>query len=355
MSTIAVTGLNATDNPAPGVAVARALKRADPETRVVGFAYDLLDPGNFAPEWFDDVFLIPYPSQGSDVLQSRLAEILDAVRLDAVIPNLDSELPAFVTLEGWLHEQGVGTFLPTRQQFDLRGKLHLADLGERADLPVPETAVLSDTSELYTLHEKLPYPIVVKGVFYGATVCHSLEDALHAYHDVLAKWGAPVLAQRVIRGKEIDVCAVGDGAGGLLGAVPMRKTLLTDKGKGWAGVAVKDPEALAMTERFMEASDWRGPCEVELIRDEDGKTWLLEINPRFPAWCYMTAAAGANLPWLAARAAMGDTIAPERRFEPGTMFVRISIDQIARLDDYEALATTGSLVDRNRRFDGENR
>lgn len=350
MTTIAVTGLNATDNPAPGVAVARALKAASPDVRVVGLAYDLLDPGNYAAEWFDDVFLVPYPSQGTEALQARLEVVLDAVGLDAVIPTLDSELPGFLRLEGWLRERGVGTFLPTREQLDLRSKLHLAELGRRADLAVPDTVVLGEASELYHLHERLPFPVVIKGVFYGARVCWALDEALAAYHDVIARWGAPVLAQAVVRGTEIDVAAVGDGRGGLLGAVPMRKTLLTDKGKGWAGVAIKDPEALAMAERFAAATRWRGPCEVEVLRDEDGRTWLLEINPRFPAWVFMTVAAGPNLPWVAARAALGEPVAADRAFRPGTMFVRISIDQIARLEDYEALATAGALVDRHGRF-----
>lgn len=348
MSTVAVTGLNATDNPAPGVAVARALKAADPATRVVGLAYDLLDPGNYAAEWFDDVFLFPYPSQGTEAVEARLRHVHARVGLDAIIPNLDSELPGFLALRPVLEELGIGTFLPSREQLDLRSKLHLARLGEAVDIPVPTTAVLSDASELYTLHERIPFPLVIKGVFYGAKIVGSLDEALHAYHDVLARWGGPVLAQQLVRGQEIDVASVGDGDGGLLGAVAMRKTMLTDKGKGWAGVAIADPEALALAERFMAATRWRGPCEVEVTRDEDGRTWLLEVNPRFPAWIYMTVAAGPNLPDLVARAALGQPVSPRREFRAGTMFVRISLDQIALLSDYAALATTGELVDRRK-------
>lgn len=355
MTTIAVTGLSATDNPAPGVGVARALKAADPGCRVVGLAYDLLDPGNYADAWFDDVFLIPYPSQGTEALQARLSVVLEQIPVDVLVPTLDSELPGFLAVEPWLNERGVRTYLPTREQLELRSKLHLAELGERVGLAVPETLVLSEARALYDLHERLPFPIVIKGVFYGARVCHALDEALVAYHDVLARWGAPVLAQRVVRGSEIDVAAVGDGEGGLIGAVPMRKTLLTDKGKGWAGVAIKDPEALALTERFMATTRWRGPCEVELLRDDEGETWLLEINPRFPAWIYMTAAAGPNLPWQVVGAALGRSSIVDRSFEAGTMFVRISVDQIARLEDYEALATAGALVDRHGRFGGGQR
>ena len=50
--TIAVTGLNATDNPAPGVGVLRALRESGPKDRLVGLAYDALDPGVYAAETY---------------------------------------------------------------------------------------------------------------------------------------------------------------------------------------------------------------------------------------------------------------------------------------------------------------
>ncbi len=343
MSTVAVTGLNATDNPAPGVAVARALKAADPATRVVGLAYDLLDPGNYALEWFDDVFLFPYPSQGTEAIEARLRYIHEKVPLDAVIPNLDSELPGFLALAPVLSSLGVGSFLPSREQLDLRSKQHLAELGERVGIPVPETVVLSDASELYTVHERVPYPFVVKGVFYGAKIVSALDEALLAYHDMLARWGGPVLVQRLVSGQEIDVAAVGDGDGGLVGAVAMRKTLLTDKGKGWAGIAVMDPALIETTRAFMAASRWQGPCEVEVMRDHEEKYQLLEINPRFPAWTYLSAGAGMNLPMAVVRLALGEKVAPMTEFKVGTMFVRISLDQIAQLEDFQVLTQSGEL------------
>jgi carbamoyl-phosphate synthase large subunit len=146
-----------------------------------------------------------------------------------------------------------------------------------------------------------------------------------------------------VKGTEYDVVAVGDGRGGLIGAVPMRKTTITKDGKGWAGIAVKDPALLEATERFMAASRWRGPCEVEVMRADDGSIQLMEINPRFPAWSYLSAGAGMNLPWAVVRLALGEAVEATRDFEVGTMFVRIAIDQIARIEDLETLSTTGEL------------
>lgn len=343
---IAVTGLNATDNPGPGVSVLRAL-RADAELRVrtVGLAYDALEPGIYARDIVDDVFLIPYPKEGTEALEERLRYVDERVGgLRAVIPTLDAELPSFIALEPVLRELGVGTFLPSRAQLELRSKAHLMSLGGRAGITVPKAKVLGDVEALHTLHEEMPYPVVVKGVYYGATVVRNVDEAIRAFHHTVAAWGLPVIVQEHVAGEEYDVVAVGDGRGGLVGAVPMRKTYLTDKGKGWAGITVKDPGLFEVTERFMEASRWRGPCEVEVMKAKDGRYHLMEINPRFPAWTYLSAGAGMNLPAAVARLAMGQAVTPMRAFQAGTMFVRIALDQIATLEDLQTITTEGERV-----------
>ncbi len=343
--TVGVTALNATDNPAPGVGVIRSL-RAEPSFRgrVVGLTYDSLDPGIYARDLVDDVFLVPYPSQGVEALLQRLAYIRARVGLDVVVPTVDSELDAYIAIQDDLAALGIGVLLPSREQLALRAKSNLARLGADSAIPVPDTRVVSDVSELYRIHESIPYPFYVKGVYYGARQARSIDEAVAAFHATVAQWGLPVIVQRGVSGVEYDVVAVGDGRGNTVGSVPMKKTFLTDKGKGWAGVAVKDPGLLEMTDRFMAATHWRGPCEVEVCRDDDGRYHLLEVNPRFPAWVYLSAGAGMNLPWAAVRMAAGERVEPMTTFKVGTMFVRISLDQIADIADLQKIAATGEIL-----------
>lgn len=341
---IAVTGMNATDNPGPGVAVIRSLRHhPDFRGRVVGLAYDALEPGVYADAIVDDVFLIPYPSQGVAALRQRLAYIHERVGLDVVIPTLDAELPAFVDLAPELREMGVGTFLPSREQLDLRSKAKLAALGAHG-LPVPPTRVLTDVRQLYTIHESLTYPLVVKGPYYGARVARTLDEAIAGFHRMVAEWGFPIIVQQFVAGEEVCVVAVGDGEGGLVGAVQMRKTVITDKGKGWAGIAIRDKGLDDLTAKFMTATRWRGPCELEVIRDPEGGYHVLEVNPRFPAWCYLSAGAGMNLPFAVAELAAGRAVSPLREYRVGTMFVRIALDQIADVAGLSRISTDGEIV-----------
>ena len=208
---------------------------------------------------------------------------------------------------------------------------------------MPKTAVITSEGELRRVHEKIPYPFFVKGVFYGATLVTCLEEAFAAFHKVMAQWGVPVILQAMVQGEELNVVGLGDGQGGLWGAVPMKKLLLTDKGKGWAGVTIRDPDLLAVAERFAAATKWRGPFEVEVIRDRAGNYHLIEINPRFPAWVHLATAAGVNLPSATCALAMGGNPRPTREYVVGTMFVRISLDQVTDLADFEKLVTAGEV------------
>ena len=341
--TIAVTGLNATDNPGPGVGVIRALRDANPRDNYIGLAYDALDPGIYATELVRDVFLLPYPSQGLDPLIARLEYIHERVGLDVIIPTLDAELLSFIEAEPRLRELGIATFLPSRAQLELRGKAELASLGLRAGLSVPATAVLHDARELELVHHQVAYPLFVKGVFYGATLAHNFDEAVTAFHKAAAQWGLPVIVQTRISGDELNVVAVGDGKGGLVGAVAMKKLLITDKGKGWAGVTIKDGALMDLTRDFMAATSWRGPCELELIRDRWGTYHLIEINPRFPAWVFLSAAAGMNLARSVVELALGRRLTPLTDYAVGKLFVRISLDQIASLEDFQNVVVHGEL------------
>ncbi len=343
--TVAVTGLNAGDNPGPGVAVVRSL-RSDPEFqgRIIGLAYDVMDPGLYLPDLLDGALLLPYPSEGRQALFDRLAYARDRFGVEVLIPTLDSELPALLDHEADLAALGIGVFLPTRAQYDVRSKARLAELAADHGIPVPKAEVLVESSPMYTLHERFEFPVVVKGVFYGAEICRTLDEAVGAFHRMAAEWGIPVIVQEYVAGEEFNVCAVGDGRGGMLGAVAMKKLVLTKQGKGWAGVTIADDGLLDLARRTIEALRWRGPCELEVMRSADG-FHLLEINPRFPAWCDLTAGAGQNQPLGVARWAAGETPSPLPAYEPGIAFIRVSLDQIVPISALEGISTRGETTE----------
>jgi carbamoyl-phosphate synthase large subunit len=342
--TIGVTGLNATDNPGPGVPVLRSLRAdAGPKERHIGLTYDALDPGVYARNLADSVFLLAYPSAGAHTFLARLAAIHDRVGLDVIIPTLDAELPLFIAVEAQLRAMGIATFLPSLSQLDLRGKAQLAALGRAAGVDVPATAVLTSAEDIPRVEREVKYPLFVKGPYYGATLVTCREEAVAAFHRVLATWGGPVIAQTCVRGEEVNLVGVGDGAGGLLGPVAMTKLALTDKGKGWAGVTIRDEALVGVAARIVAATKWRGPLEVEALRSGPGKYQVIEVNPRFPAWVHLATGAGVNLPRVVVDLALGRQPAPLPPYQVGKLFVRISLDQVVDLTDFERIVTTGEI------------
>jgi carbamoyl-phosphate synthase large subunit len=342
---IAVTGMNASDSPGPGVAVIRAIRCAEEfGGEIVGLTYDPLDPGVFMEGICDHVYLIPYPSEGSDAMLRRLQEIHKKTPLDVLIPTLDAELLPLIKMEEDLQAMGIKTFLPTKECLEVRSKARLDELRTTLGISVPRGKSITDLATLRTLEYEFPFPVMVKGQFYEAYAAYSLAELDYYFHKLTAKWGLPVVIQEFILGEEYDVVALGDGAGGLIGAVPMKKMQLTDKGKAWGGVTIQDPAMNQFVQDVMSKIKWRGPCEMEILRsNQDGKYYLFEINPRFPAWCFLAVGVGQNLQWATVRLALGETVNPFAGYEVGTMFLRNSIDHVYPLRDYQEMTTRGEI------------
>ena len=345
--TIAVTGMNARpDNPGPGLAVARCIREAgDFNGRILGLGYDVMDPGLYQSGICDAGYLLPYPSAGEEALLERLHMIQAREKIDVLIPCLDAELPSMVRLEPLLAEMGIRMFLPTAEQLRMRNKDRLRELAAHAGIHAPETRSITQAGFFYTCQEEgWEFPLVVKGLFYDARVAHNADEAATAFRDISSQWGLPVLVQRFLHGEEVNLTALGDGNGKMLGAVMMKKLALTDKGKAWAGISVADERLYDASKALVEAIHWRGPLEVEIMRDEHGDYQLIEINPRFPAWIYLSMGVKQNLPYALVRLALGqEPPAFSDRPPPGTVFIRHAQENIISLEQYESMVVSGGL------------
>jgi len=342
---VAVTGLHAADNPAPGVGVIRCLRYPDGwDGQIIGLGYNVYDTGIYDEALLDSAYLIPYPNQGPERVFERLMYIHDRERIDVLIPTLDSELALFQKLQPRLEEAGIRLFLPDEKSVSLSTKAELPEFCEQHQIPTPKTIVLRDPARLEEAVEEVGLPLMVKGVFYEAYKCHSLAEARFHFLQLQAKWGLPVIVQAMLTGDEYDVCAVTDGAGQLVGAVPIRKTALTDKGKAWSAVTLYNEDLLDFARKVLRDLKWSGPCELEIIREERTGAWqLMEINPRFPAWIFLSAGAKQNLPRLVVELALGHKVEPLPPAESGVTFVRHAVDLVCPLEYVESLTVLGEL------------
>jgi carbamoyl-phosphate synthase large subunit len=262
-----------------------------------------------------------------------------------MIPTLDAELITFIRLRHELEPLGMKMLVPTEEQLMMRSKAKLGEFAHEQGIPFPFSIAIMTPDTLLGAMNQLGVPLVVKGCYYEAAICHTLDQARAAYFAIANKWGLPVIAQAYVPGEEYDICALGDPDGKLNGAVAMRKLRLTDKGKAWAGITVRDEELLDLTRKVIEGLQWTGPMEIEFIRStHDQRFYLFEINPRFPAWCYLTAGSGLNLPARYLKLAQGISVPASLDYRPGTIFVRHATDIICPLDTLESLTTRGEVT-----------
>ena len=125
----------------------------------------------------------------------------------------------------------------------------------------------------------------------------------------------------------------------------MKKLALTDKGKGWAGVTIRIRGLVEVAARIVAATKWRGPLRGggDARRGRPSTTSSRSTRGSRPG-CYLATGAGVNLPRVVVELARGEVPAALPPYQVGEMFVRISLDQVVDMRDFERIVTTGEIV-----------
>jgi carbamoyl-phosphate synthase large subunit len=342
--TVAVTGLNNIDNPGPGIPVIRGILESKIfDARIIGLAYENLEPGIYMKDLILKSYHMPYPTAGSDILLKRLEYIHKIEKIDVLIPNFDAELYTFMKASDDLKKMGIKTFLPTLTQFEERQKAVLPLFGKKYKIKVPHSKPIFSEKELYDLTGEFSYPLLVKGKYYDAYIAQTPEQAKMYYYKISSEWGVPIIIQEFIEGTEVNVAAIGDGNGTTIGAIPMRKLYITDKGKAWSGITIDDPILLNLTKKIIKKTKWQGGLELEMIKTKEDEYYLIEINPRLPAWVYLSVGSGQNLPEALVMLALDMKVEPYKKYLIGKLFLRYSYELVCDITEFEKLTHYAEL------------
>lgn len=342
--TVALTGLNNIDNPGPGIPVIRGILESKIfDAKIIGLAYENLEPGIYMKDLVSKSYHIPYPTAGSDILLKRIEYINEKEKIDVLIPNFDAELYTFMKSSEELNKMGIKTFLPTIAQFEERQKTSLPAYGKKYKIKVPDSRPIFSEKDIYDLSDDFTYPLLVKGKYYDAYKSYSPEQTKMYYHKISAKWGLPIIIQEFVEGTEVNVVALGDGKGGTIGAVPMRKQYITDKGKAWSGITLDDRNLLRISRSIIKKTKWRGGMELEMIKTKENEYYLIEINPRLPAWVYLAVGAGQNLPEALVKLALNMNVEPFKKYKVGKLFIRYSYELLCDISEFQKLSLFAEL------------
>jgi predicted ATP-grasp superfamily ATP-dependent carboligase len=211
----------------------------------------------------------------------------------------------------------------------LLDKLHFRDLAARLDLPVPASALLAPHTQDVP---DLPFPLLVKPAGRDADWVR-LEPAgkalrvdtpadLAALRPRLDAYGRTVLLQQLVEGPETRIesyhCYV-DAGGGLVADFTGRKirTRPVEFGRTTAATITDTADVRELGRRIVGRLGLCGVAKLDFKRDDDGRLWLLEVNPRYTLWLHPGARAGVNIPAMVWADLTGRPRPPAGPIRPG--------------------------------------
>ena len=298
---IYISGLYSGTNPQPGIGIARSLRAAYPNAELIGMEYSNRCSGIHWPD-LDDVWLHrPWNELDLDRHAAAIKERLDAGALLIACNDLEVMWLAEVFPDG--HPNLLTP--PAEGLRQVSKPAVSAHEGLPVRIPTFVTTELSDW-DLHTFCRQHNWKVWLKGPYYEAvrTRCWAEFEATRAL--LTSAWSAETLfLQAHVTGYEESI-SLSAYKGELLHCVMMAKRDLTEIAKTWAGEISEVPEELLTPLRkIIKDLNWTGGAELEMVRDADGIRWLLEWNPRYPAWIHGATIAGYNMPAILIEGATG--------------------------------------------------
>ncbi|MDQ3816509.1 MAG: ATP-grasp domain-containing protein [Acidobacteriota bacterium] len=325
---IYISGLYSGTNPQPGVGLARSLREAYPNATLVGVEYSNRCSGIHWHE-LDELWLQrPWEELNLPAYGEEVRKVLDA---GAVwISGFDLEIMWLATVFPEGHEN---LLTPPAKAL---ARIAKPAVEAHQGLPVRIPTFISTEHSNWDLHtfcRQHDWKVWLKGPYYEAIRTHSW-DVFETYRTLLSRaWSTERLfLQEHVTGYEESVC-FSAYRGELTGAVYMRKRELTEEGKTWAGdVTEVGEDFLKPLRGIVRELNWSGGAELEMVRDMSGQLWLLECNPRFPAWIHGSTITGKNLPAMMVERATGTPARVQQATAPCEEFTRIVLEVPVRAE-----------------------
>ena len=190
---VGISGINAVDNPGPGIGVARSLKEdKDLNVRIVGLAYDAMEPGIYMDWIVDKSYLMPYPSSSGDSYLERLLHIQIQLRPGPRDPEPRQRAAVLHQVRRAAHRSRASApSCRASPSSASAARTSCSDLAAELDIRLPKTEVVTSDAMLADAVEAIGLPVMVKGCFYKAHFARTLAEATAHYSRPGGRMGIP--------------------------------------------------------------------------------------------------------------------------------------------------------------------
>jgi phosphoribosylamine---glycine ligase len=198
----------------------------------------------------------PLPLGAEEIQPLAAWAVNEGVDLTVVGP----EVPLALGIVDHFNARGLAVFGPTRAAAEIESsKAFAKDLMRRHRIPTAEYDAFDTVGAAESYIRRLGGPLVVKAsglaAGKGAVVCETTEQALHAAREMLAdralgEAGSVIVVEEFMRGEELSVFAICDGARVLpmLAAQDHKRIGEGDTGSNTGGMGAYAPVGLATPE-----------------------------------------------------------------------------------------------------------
>lgn len=273
--------------------------------------------------------ILPDPLGGTDAYTTAVCKLIAEKHAEILIPVTEASTLALLERPELFARVRIPTSDLThfRRATDKAAVLELA-CGLGIDVPSQWT-----TSSETLPHLSIPrnqFPLVIKPSRsvvgpegrrrkVGVSYAHSREELTRA----IAEHGpepVPLLIQNRIEGPGLGVFML--RWGGKVLATFAHRRIREKPPSGGVSVCSESvaapPELIALSESLLSALDWSGVAMIEYKHDtRSGKTYLMEVNPRFWGSLQLAVDAGVDFPRLLVEVMLGRNVVPVKIWRVG--------------------------------------
>ena len=249
--------------------------------------------------------------------------VIELEKPDGVIASLGGQTA--INLANRLHKLGVpiiGTGVEAIERAENRDSFEKTM--ERLAIPQPEGEAVTDIEAGIRVANRIGYPVLVRPSYVlggrAMQIVHN-DDELRRYlrGAVLVSEDQPVLVDRYISGKELEIDAVCDGKDVFIAGI-MEHVEHTGVHSG-DSISVYPPFSVSQkvkdtiadyTVKLGLGIGIEGPFNIQFIVDENEKVYVIEVNPRSSRTVpFISKTTGVPLADIATRIALGQSLADQ--------------------------------------------
>ena len=245
-------------------------------------------------------------------LMEDLAHVIHVYNINIVLPSVDpaigvaSRLRSFVDKKVFIPISDV-TICDTMFDKKLSEKWFINN-----QIPIPES---------YSCDDKLVYPVFIKprngSASKGLEIIRNKEE-----WDNVSNPDNYVIQRYIENKKEYTVDCYVSQNGDIISVVP-RERLAIAGGEVMSSKTLHD-ESIEQASRYvLSKGAFRGPVNIQFIKDLDnGKAYVMEINPRFGGGVITSIEAGADTPSYVLKEYLGQDLTVCQDWKPETLMTR---------------------------------